>query len=72
MNLNSNTKKIFTLYGLMLTVWFDAWKYKNEKEFALIPLLKTINYSINDDKNEKKKRPKIKLIRHMKKKKENM
>jgi hypothetical protein len=46
--------------------------YKNEKEFALIPLLKTINYSIKDDKNEKKKRPKIKLIRHMKKKKENI
>ena len=59
MNLNSNTKKIFTLYGLMLGN-------------TLIPLLKTINYSINDDKNEKKKRPKIKLIRHMKKKKENM
>jgi hypothetical protein len=47
-------------------------KYKNEKKFALIPLLKTINYSIKDDKNEKKKRPKIKLIRHIKKKKENM
>ena len=31
------------------TVWFDAWKYENEKEFALIPLLKTINYSIKDD-----------------------
>ena len=65
MNLNSNTKKMFTLYDFMLG-------YKNEKEFALIPLLKTINYSIKDDKNEKKKRPKIKLIRHMKKKKENM
>jgi uncharacterized protein YjbI with pentapeptide repeats len=38
------------------TVWFDAWKYENEKEFALIPLLKTINYSIKDDKNEKKKK----------------
>lgn len=37
------------------TVWFDVWKYKNEKEFALIPLLKTINYSFPDDKDEKKK-----------------
>ena len=45
---------------------------QKRKEFALIPLLKTINYFIKDDKNEKKKRPKIKLIRHMKKKKENM
>jgi hypothetical protein len=48
MNLNLNTKKMFTL-------WFYAWKYKNEKEFALIPLLKPINYPIKDDKNEKKK-----------------
>jgi hypothetical protein len=55
MNWKSNTKKMFTLYGLMLG------NIKNEKEFALIPLLKTINYSINDDKNEKKKRPKIKI-----------
>ena len=30
----------------IISVWFDAWKYENEKEFALIPLLKTINYSI--------------------------
>ena len=65
MNLNSYKENVHT-------VWFYAWKYKNEKEFALIPLLKTINYSIKDDKNEKKKRSKIKLIRHMKKKKENM
>ena len=39
----------------IITVWFDAWKYENEKQFALIPLLKTISYSIKDDKNEKKK-----------------
>ena len=42
------------------------------KKNLLIPLLKTITYSIKDDKNEKKKRPKIKFIRYMKKKKENM
>jgi nucleoside-triphosphatase THEP1 len=39
----------------IITVWFDAWKYENEKQFALIPLLKTISYSIKDDKDEKKK-----------------
>ena len=39
----------------VISVWFDAWKYENEKEFALIPLLKTINYSIKEDNNEKKK-----------------
>ena len=40
----------------VISVWFDAWKYENEKEFALIPLLKTINYSIKEDNNEKKKK----------------
>lgn len=39
----------------IITVWFDAWKYENEKEFALIPLIKTINYSITDENDEKKK-----------------
>ena len=38
-----------------ITIWFDAWKYENEKQFALIPLLKTINYSIKDEKDQKKK-----------------
>ena len=31
------------------TIWFDAWKYENEKEFALIPLLKTIAFSLKED-----------------------
>jgi hypothetical protein len=32
----------------ILTVWFNAWRYENEKEFALIPLMKTIAYTIGD------------------------
>jgi KAP family P-loop domain len=32
----------------ILTVWFNAWRYENEKEFALIPLMKTIAYAIGD------------------------
>ena len=36
------------------TVWFDAWKYENEKKFALIPLLKVIDHSIKDEGDEKK------------------
>ena len=28
------------------TVWFNAWQYEREEEFALIPLLKTIAYSL--------------------------
>lgn len=45
----------------IITVWFDAWKYENENQFALIPLLKTINYSIKDEKDEKKKKLKDSL-----------
>jgi hypothetical protein len=32
----------------ILTVWFNAWRYENEKEFALIPLMKTIAYTIGE------------------------
>ena len=32
------------------TIWFNAWKYENEKEFALISLLKTIAFSLKEDK----------------------
>ena len=39
----------------IVTVWFDAWKYENEKKFALIPLLKVIDYSIECKNDEKKK-----------------
>lgn len=28
------------------TIWFNAWQYEREEEFALIPLLKTIAYSL--------------------------
>jgi len=43
---NSNSK----------TIWFDAWKYEHEQGFALIPLLKKINFSLDEDqyKNLKK------------------
>jgi len=40
----------------IITVWFDAWKYENEKQFALIPLLKVINYSIKDTDDETKRK----------------
>jgi len=40
----------------IITVWFDAWKYENEKEFALIPLLKVIDYSIPDEADERKRK----------------
>jgi len=26
----------------ILTVWFNAWKYENEKYLAVVPLLRTI------------------------------
>jgi predicted KAP-like P-loop ATPase len=34
----------------LLTVWFNAWQYEREKEFALIPLLRTIANKIPNDK----------------------
>jgi uncharacterized protein YjbI with pentapeptide repeats len=45
----------------IITVWFDAWKYENEKQFALIPLLKVISYSIKDEGDETKRRLKDSL-----------
>jgi predicted KAP-like P-loop ATPase len=33
-----------------LTVWFNAWQYERENEFALIPLLRTIANKIPDEK----------------------
>ena len=32
--------------GGVLTVWFNAWRYEREDQFALIPLLKTIAYAL--------------------------
>jgi len=40
----------------IITVWFDAWKYENQEQFALIPLLKTIIYSIEDTEDPKKRK----------------
>ena len=53
--MNSIRKELKKDEENILTVWFDAWKYENEKQFALIPLLKTITNSIKDEKDEKKK-----------------
>jgi hypothetical protein len=30
----------------ILTVWFNAWRYEREEQFALIPLMKTIAYAM--------------------------
>jgi hypothetical protein len=32
----------------ILTVWFNAWKYENEENFALIPLMKTIAFTVQE------------------------
>jgi tRNA A37 threonylcarbamoyladenosine biosynthesis protein TsaE len=53
--MNSIKKELEKDKENIITVWFDAWKYENEKEFALIPLIKTINYSITGENDEKKK-----------------
>ncbi len=38
----------------MVTVWFNAWRYEREEQFAVIPLLKTIAYAIPDNVGELK------------------
>jgi hypothetical protein len=32
----------------ILTVWFNAWRYEREEQFALIPLMKTIAYAMGE------------------------
>lgn len=32
----------------ILTVWFNAWRYEREEQFAVIPLLKTIAYAMGE------------------------
>jgi KAP family P-loop domain len=32
----------------ILVVWFNAWRYEREEQFALIPLMKTIAYAMGD------------------------
>ena len=32
----------------ILTVWFNAWRYEREEEFALIPLMKTIAFAMGE------------------------
>jgi len=42
------------------TVWFNAWRYEREEQFALIPLLKKIAYSLPDKKEYEGLRKSIK------------
>jgi predicted KAP-like P-loop ATPase len=37
----------------VVPVWFNAWRYERENQFALFPLLQTIAYSIPDKDKEK-------------------
>jgi len=32
----------------ILTVWFNAWRYEREEQFALVPLMKTIAYAMGE------------------------
>ena len=45
----------------ILTVWFNAWRYEREEQFAVIALLKTIAYEM--DKHEIYKGMKKVLLR---------
>lgn len=42
-------KKIDSEYQhIATTIWFDAWRYENEKYSAIIPLLRTITLSLKN------------------------
>lgn len=42
----NNRKKIFLRDNEILTVWFNAWRYEREEQFALIALMKTVAYAM--------------------------
>jgi predicted KAP-like P-loop ATPase len=48
----------------ILTIWFNAWKYEREEQFALISLMKTIAYKMDEQqaKYEKAKEVLLKSI----------
>ena len=37
----------------ILTVWFNAWKYEKETYLAVIPFLRTIKITLDNDKDSK-------------------
>ena len=37
----------------ILTVWFNAWKYENEKYLAVVPFLRTIKITLDNEKDSK-------------------
>jgi hypothetical protein len=41
----------------ILTVWFNAWRYEREEQFAIIALLKTIGYAMEKHPIYKKLKP---------------
>jgi uncharacterized protein YjbI with pentapeptide repeats len=53
--LKDNNQKIS-----IIPVWFNAWRYEREEQFAIIPLLKTIAYEIPDEEQFKDLKQKIK------------
>jgi KAP family P-loop domain/Pentapeptide repeats (8 copies) len=44
----------------IIAVWFNAWRYEREEQFAIMPLLKTIAYAIPDNAEFKGLKEKIK------------
>ena len=48
--MNSIDKKLQDEEKDLVIVRFDTWRYERENQFALIPLLKTIQFSIPEEK----------------------
>ena len=50
----NNKSKIYLQENEILTVWFNAWRYEREDQFALIALMKTIAYAMSELQHTKK------------------
>jgi hypothetical protein len=50
---NDNKLNVYKRDKDILTVWFNAWKYENEKYLAVVPFLRTIKITLDNDKDSK-------------------
>ena len=41
----------------VLTVWFNAWRFEREEQFALVPLMKTIAFAMGEHPFYKELKP---------------
>jgi KAP family P-loop domain len=45
---DNENEKLSIRRNNVLTVWFNAWRYEREEQFALVPLMKTIAFAMGE------------------------